>query len=407
MLDQTSWRLVVAALSVVLVGGLVIVIGVMATPSAPKPTPTPAAAALAFEDSTSVTPTPRVIAVPGSTTPVAPQATAASPAATATPLPTAPIAQDVATVAGTTPTPWLIIEDETTDGAPTPIATAPPSAVPPTPIPAVVVAAATVTTVPATSLPTPTPVFLSPTPVPTPTATAPPVQVVAPPPTPTVAPPPATVLPTIGPQATTRLAFTAADWKDALYRGDAQYYGRPWVAIYGAYSEYPRATLSFTLTGTPSQAATVTITGLDDEWADLNQIALDVNGQVIFTGASPFPNWDGVGNGENAAWTSVPFSIPAGVLRAGPNDLTLSNLTPADSFNSPPYVLVSDVTLDLPASDGAAAVPAIVPIDANTNGDHQGKKKQKDDKSNGNDNGHGNGNDNGKKKGHDKNKHGR
>jgi len=211
------------------------------------------------------------------------------------------------------------------------------------------------------------------------------------------------VLPTIAPSTTARLAFTAADWKGGFYRGDAQYYGRPWVAIYGAYSAYPRATLSFTLTDAPSQAATVTITGLDDEWSALNQIALDVNGQVIFTGASPFPNWDGVGNGENAAWTSVPFTIPAGVLRAGTNDITLSNLMPSDSFNSPPYVLVSDASLDLPGADAATIVPVETPAGADKDtkdkraDNHQEQEKAKDDKSNGN----------GKKKGHDKTKHGR
>jgi hypothetical protein len=209
------------------------------------------------------------------------------------------------------------------------------------------------------------------------------------------------VLPTIAPASTAHLDLTAADWKGGFYRGDAQYYGRPWVAIYGAYSTYPRATLSFTLTDAPSQVATVTITGLDDEWADLNQIALDVNGQVIFTGASPFPKWDGAGNGENAAWTSVPFSIPAGALRAGSNDITLSNLMPADSFNSPPYVLVSEVSLDLPGAGGATLVPVEAPAGADKNKnekgpDQQKQKNQKDDKSKGNGT-----------KGHGKNKHGR
>jgi hypothetical protein len=32
----------------------------------------------------------------------------------------------------------------------------------------------------------------------------------------------------------------------------------------------------------------VTITGLDDEWPASNEIALDVNGQVVFSGPSPF-----------------------------------------------------------------------------------------------------------------------
>ena len=215
-----------------------------------------------------------------------------------------------------------------------------------------------------------------------------------------MAPPPATVLPTVGPSTTVHLAFTAADWAGGFYRGDGQAYGRPWAAIYGTYSPYPRATLSFTLTDAPDGTATVTITGLDDEWPASNEIALDVNGQVVFSGPSPFANWDGVGNGANAAWTSVPFSIPAGVLRAGSNEIALANLMPANSFNSPPYVLVAEATLDLSGVDGAAAQPATVPAIVSTNGegskDHQKQKKQNDDHSDGR----------GKKKGHDKNKHG-
>lgn len=399
-LDQTSWRLAIAALSVVLVGVVVVVIGVMATPSAQKPTPTPAvAAAMAFQEGSNITPTPRVIAVPGTTPPAAPPATATtSPAPTATSLPTEPVTQDVAPVASTTPTPWLMVEDATPSAATTPAATIVSATTPPATIAAVIVPTATTTVLPVAVLPSPTPVLVAPTPVP-------PAPTVVPLPTPTVAPTPATVLPTIAPPSTARLTYTAADWNGGFYRGDAQYYGRPWVAIYGAYSEYPRATLSFTLTDAPSQAATLTITGLDDEWPDLNQVALDVNGQVIFTGESPFPNWDGAGNGQNAAWTSVSFSIPTGVLRAGSNDITLSNLTPADSFNSPPYVLVSDATLELPGANGATVAPVQAPAgtgkDKNDRGPdkHQEQTKAKDDKSNSNGNG--------KKKGHDKNKHGR
>ena len=61
-------------------------------------------------------------------------------------------------------------------------------------------------------------------------------------------------------------AFTAADWTGAFYRGDAQFYGRPWSAIYGAASPYPRATIRFRLDAQPSGPATLTLTGWTTNW---------------------------------------------------------------------------------------------------------------------------------------------
>jgi hypothetical protein len=169
--------------------------------------------------------------------------------------------------------------------------------------------------------------------------------------------------PTLAPARDVRLEFTAEDWVGGYYRGDSQAYGRPWVAVYGALSEYPRATLGFTLDATPGRAATISITGLDDEWETLNPIALEVNGEAVYSGPSPFVNWDGIGNGANAAWTTVPFTIPSGMLRAGPNEITFANLTPVASFNAPPYVLLADAILEISVqATGEAAAPTIVPI---------------------------------------------
>jgi hypothetical protein len=191
-------------------------------------------------------------------------------------------------------------------------------------------------------IPTAAPISTA-TPPPAPTATAPPPVATLPPPT--IAP--AAGAPTVAPAAASRIDFAAADWSGGFYRGDSQFYGRPWVAVYGALSDFPQATLAFTLDQTPGGAATLTITGLDDEWADLNPMRVAVNGQEIYQGASPFLNWDGRGTGADAAWTSVPFTIPAGVLRAGRNEITVANLTPVASFNAPPYILLSTATLEI------------------------------------------------------------
>ena len=159
------------------------------------------------------------------------------------------------------------------------------------------------------------------------------------------------------------MSFTAESWVGGYYRGDSQAYGRPWVALYGALSDFPRATLAFTLDATPGRPATFSITGLDDEWEALNPIALEVNGERVYSGPSPFVNWDGVGNGANAAWTTVPFTIPSGVLRAGANEIAVANLTPVASFNSPPYVLLADATLEISGQvAGDSAPPTLAPI---------------------------------------------
>jgi hypothetical protein len=235
-------------------------------------------------------------------------------------------------MATATPTPWLEVE------AGTPVAALPTVAPSPTPAPIPTVTAT------ATPLPTPTPTALAtstPTPIPPPpTSTPVPVP-------PTIAPAQPTAAPTIAPGVGARIEFVAENWVGGFYRGDGLAYGRPWVAVYGAFSDFPRASLRFTLDARPRGEATLTIVGLDDEWAGPNPIALEVNGEVVYSGPSPFPNWDGIGDGRNAAWTAAVFTIPDRVLRAGENEIAVSNLTPAASFNSPPYVLLSDAVLEI------------------------------------------------------------
>ncbi|MEA2597912.1 MAG: hypothetical protein QOF01_4381, partial [Thermomicrobiales bacterium] len=142
------------------------------------------------------------------------------------------------------------------------------------------------------------------------------------------------------------LSFGPNQWQGGFYRGDNGFLGRPWVAIYGAQSGMGRATLTVSLDADPTGEATLTITGLDDEWDGNNPILIEVNGVEIFNGLSPFPTWDGVGDGESAAWTSVAFTVPAGTLRAGTNEIAFSNLAQSANFNSPPWVNISDTTLE-------------------------------------------------------------
>ena len=184
-----------------------------------------------------------------------------------------------------------------------------------------------------------------PTPEPTEEPEAAPVPTEEPAPAPTDAPAAAAEAPDEAPAQPVSLAFGAADWQGGYYRGDAQWYGRAWVALYGAQSGYGRASVTFFLDAAPSGGGALTIVGLDDESGGDNPLSITVNGVEVFAGPSPFPGWDGVGTGETAAWTAVTFAIPAGALLAGPNEVAVSNLVGGANFGSPPYVLVSDATV--------------------------------------------------------------
>jgi hypothetical protein len=163
------------------------------------------------------------------------------------------------------------------------------------------------------------------------------------------------------PAAQDELELSADAWEGGYFRGDSAYYGRPWTAIYGAQSDYPRVTLVVSLRVDPAQPIELAMSGLDDELPDKNQIVVEINGQRIYQGESWFANWDGDGTGEDAAWTMVRITIPPGLLIQGDNRITIRNATASANFGSPPYVLLDSVTVTSsePALFGAAPDPRV------------------------------------------------
>jgi hypothetical protein len=149
----------------------------------------------------------------------------------------------------------------------------------------------------------------------------------------------------------------AAVWEGAYRPRDALHFGRPWVAIYGDLSVYPRATAFVRLDVAPTGPATLTLTGIDDEWLDLNPIAVEVNRQQVFTGASPFANWDGTTTGAPTPWTPVTITIAPELLRAGRNRIAIANLSPSITVGSPPYVLLGDASLQVPGATVTVLAP--------------------------------------------------
>ena len=136
----------------------------------------------------------------------------------------------------------------------------------------------------------------------------------------------------------------ASDWTGGFYQADPElqaYYGRPWVAVYGAQSEYPAATLAFSLDDQPDEPITLTVLGLDDELEGLNPIAIEVNGRRVYEGDNLFVNWNAV-TGDPSVWSQVGFRIAPELLEDGDNTITLINLTPSSTFGGPPYFLLGD-----------------------------------------------------------------
>jgi hypothetical protein len=142
----------------------------------------------------------------------------------------------------------------------------------------------------------------------------------------------------------------AASWEGAYHPRDALHFGRPWGAIYDSLSVYSRATAFVRLDAAPTGPATLTLNGIDDEWLDLNPISVEVNGQQVFAGTSPFANWDGATTSAATAWTPVTITIAPELLRAGRNRITVANHSPTGNIGSPPYLLLGDATLQAPGA---------------------------------------------------------
>ncbi|MDQ3043841.1 MAG: protein kinase [Chloroflexota bacterium] len=139
------------------------------------------------------------------------------------------------------------------------------------------------------------------------------------------------------------LAFTAADWSGGHYQSSG--YGRPWTAIYGQGSGMSTATISFSLEGVPRQDVKLVLTGLDDEAGGSVPIRIDINGTVIYSEASPFQSWSGVEG--SYPWEQATSNIPARLFQSGSNTMSVTNLAPSGQFGFPPYLLLSEISIDL------------------------------------------------------------
>ncbi len=162
-------------------------------------------------------------------------------------------------------------------------------------------------------------------------------------PGPTAVPDPTAVPePTAEPEPLPTIEFGPGDWQDAFPNINEGVYDRAAVAVYGALSPFPTASLRFELPSAPASGATLTIEGLADELGPA-QITVTVNGVEAYRGDSGFAGWDP--SAASPAWTPVDYPIPAGVFQAGENEIIVANLANSAAFGLPPYVLLSVATL--------------------------------------------------------------
>lgn len=151
----------------------------------------------------------------------------------------------------------------------------------------------------------------------------------------------------------TTVTLAASEWTGGYYQGNSQWYGRPWVALYGTQTQYSTATLTVQLGSTPTAPVTILLTGLNDESGTKNPITITLNGTSIFNGTSWFASWDGQGQGQNAPWTTVSLTIPASYFTVGANSLAVSNQTNSSNFSKPPYVLLGAAQWNLPGASAS------------------------------------------------------
>ena len=142
----------------------------------------------------------------------------------------------------------------------------------------------------------------------------------------------------------TSVAFRGRDLDGAYTDLDTKLYGDEAGALYGADSGYATGTLTFDAGDLdPNVATTVTLLGLDDELAASAHLAVSLNGQQLFSGASTFPAWDPSATGNQ--WGTLAFDVAPGVLTPTGNTLTIADTSPGSIVGRPPWVMIVKATI--------------------------------------------------------------
>lgn len=118
------------------------------------------------------------------------------------------------------------------------------------------------------------------------------------------------------------------------------------VVVYGANSDYPEVSKTVEIPYWNETGMMVSLTGIDDELDAQVDIEVLVNGNVVYSGPSSFPNHF-AGLTELGVMT---FQVPPEYLETT-SVVTVRNLEPDANFGVPPWLQVRDLTVE---SDGQA-----------------------------------------------------
>ena len=131
-------------------------------------------------------------------------------------------------------------------------------------------------------------------------------------------------------------------WKEFKGGGDFNdFHGsdkRPSKAIWGKNTKKPKITATFTMPPGDYSVGVLKVTSIKHGNPDPCLISFTLNGQEIFSGKD---------RSKSAAyhWGEETYEIPSGALRAGTNELLISNIEDSDHDHSEPWYMINKVEI--------------------------------------------------------------
>lgn len=144
---------------------------------------------------------------------------------------------------------------------------------------------------------------------------------------------------------TTTISFAPSEWSGACGNVDSAQFGREAVAIRGAESSCPSATIAFRLSEAPAGDTALTVFGFNGETTPV-MLAIEINGSRSSSSNQFFDVWNGRAPSIDATWGQARIMLPPGYLQAGQNTITLVSTTSGSDENGPPYVLLGEAMLE-------------------------------------------------------------
>jgi hypothetical protein len=152
---------------------------------------------------------------------------------------------------------------------------------------------------------------------------------------------------------------------DGTWKSGPQGIQRTKGVLTGQGTGHAEMTLRIRLEQPPAAASTLRLTGLNDHQGTPHPVRVTLNGQVLAEGLT-FPANRALELKLNqryyVGWAERPVAVPAGLLRAGDNELVIANTTDAFAAASFPYVAVDVVRWDFAAATSATVTPPPEPV---------------------------------------------